>query len=162
MNTQQALDHAKMVAQILTEGSKWVNSTSPSGQNPMGKLSIMMAGQSGDYKALDATFHDIIVFGSAAKDDGDPDDVDMMVFDQGFYSNVLLSKGKGAYGGLRRNINMLMLGWFCFGEGGSKFQGILNGPLVDLHDENLCANIEFAEEAQRHVKQQKILGALFK
>jgi len=38
----------------------------------------------------------------------------------------------------------------------------LSAQIEQMYDENLCANIEFAEEAQRHAKQTKILGALFK
>jgi hypothetical protein len=38
---------------------------------------------------------------------------------------------------------------------------VLSSQIEQMYDENLCANIEFAEEAQRHVKQTKILGALF-
>jgi len=37
----------------------------------------------------------------------------------------------------------------------------LSSQIEQMYDENLCANIEFAEQAQQHVKQQKILGSLF-
>jgi len=39
---------------------------------------------------------------------------------------------------------------------------VLSAQIEGMYDENLCANIVFAEESQRHVVKNKILGALFK
>lgn len=136
MNQVQALEHAKKVVNLLNQGTQWVGNTSIGGQNLMGTLSIMAAGTSHDSEALNPYFQEIIVFGSTAKDESFPKDVDMMVFDRGFYSNIFLADQRASvYGmsdGVRGNLLKLLTGWFDFSGNEDEVQEAVFGRRVDL------------------------------
>lgn len=110
------LEFATKIARLLMSRSHLLSQSTVRDQGLMGTLSVMLAAESRKPEALFPEFQDIVLFGSIAEGCEDPHDVDLMVFDQGFYSNVLsLKKGKYAqYGGLEGNLRSLLVDWFGF------------------------------------------------
>lgn len=126
-----ALAYAKRVAKLIIEGSQAVGKRTNAQQTLMGSLSVMMAANKKDADALDPSIQEIILFGSSAKDDTEPEDLDLMIFDRGFYSNVFLSTNMNRYGLVGRNLSLLM-GWFESDETSEDYLAILDGAQVDL------------------------------
>ena len=122
MKRTEALEWAEKIAQLILSGSRQVERTSATNQTIMGTLSIMSAMKNKDTEALDPSIVEIILFGSTAKsnDSDEVGDIDLMVFDRGFYSNVLsVEFTKGLTGDssnafLRDNLTRLSEGWFGF------------------------------------------------
>ena len=135
MKLTQALEYATKIAALLTEKSKQFGQMSIAtinGQSLMGTLSIMMAADSKKVEALHPWFQEIILFGSAAEGKENPSDVDLIAFDQGFYSNVILAPLKRArYGYIQRNLRDLLTGWFGFQDGDPEVKATFDND-VDL------------------------------
>ncbi|MAG12436.1 hypothetical protein CL630_01340 [bacterium] len=141
MKRTEALEWAEKIAQLILSGSRQVERTSATNQTIMGTLSIMSAMKNKDTEALDPSIVEIILFGSTAKsnDSDEVGDIDLMVFDRGFYSNVLsVEFTKGLTGDssnafLRDNLTRLSEGWFGFSRNDLDIRDLLEMPLVDLH-----------------------------
>ncbi len=111
---------ATRIAQLLTSRSKLVGKATVRDQTLMGSLSIAVAARNLDHEALNPLFQEILLFGSVAEGKENPSDVDLMVFDHGFYSNVLTPsssrKMNAHYGKLSNNLHTLLYGWFGLDE----------------------------------------------
>jgi hypothetical protein len=110
MNSK-ALETATAVARFLLAQSHRVGNSSLKGQSLMGILSVMVAAEKRDHEALNPIFHEILLFGSTARGEETPGDIDMIAFDTGFYSNILRETQYGK-GSLRGTISRLIEGWF--------------------------------------------------
>jgi hypothetical protein len=109
MNQSQALEYATEIARLLVQGATRINKTSVGHLSILARLSVSRAAQLQDVQGLDPSFQEIIVFGSAAREGSMPEDIDMMIFDTGFYSRVLCKQQP--YGSLKGNLQRLAL-WF--------------------------------------------------
>lgn len=109
MSLEQALDHATMIARLLVRGATKIARTPVRQQSLLSELSIRRALLIQDINSLDPSFQEIILFGSTAREGSKPEDIDLMVFDGGFYSGVMGMPR--AYGDLRRNFQKLAA-WF--------------------------------------------------
>lgn len=142
MKQSEALQWAKKIAQLIHSGSRKIERTTIKDQGLMATMSIMAAAQNQDIDALRPNIQEIVLFGSVARS-ADPDaevgDIDLMVFDAGFYSNFIsveLGEPMDADSGnefLRRNLELLLEGWFGFSLADVNVQEVLEIPDVDLH-----------------------------
>lgn len=85
--------------------------------------------------AIAPEIYEIILFGSVAAGTENPEDIDLMIIDNGHFSNfVPCNTGKhhaDAYEDLSGNLSWLMSGWFEVSE--EQLQEILDDVEVDLH-----------------------------
>lgn len=141
MKRTEALEWAEKIAWLICSGSNQVGKTAVGKQSLMGMLSVMVALEKQDAHAFNPKVEEIVLFGSAAQvDDSDEvGDLDLMIFDNGFYSNILsvesgdkLTLDSGAKF-LRDNLTRLLEGWFGFSRDDPAIREILEVPLVDLH-----------------------------
>ena len=143
MKQSEALLWARKIARIIRSGADRVGKTRIKDQGLMATLSIMLAARSQNSEALNPAIEEIVLFGSAARPDNPGawvDDIDLMMFDNGFYSNILsvepmgrrMEKDSGSLF-LQENLTMLLKGWFQFSESDQEVREILEIPLVDLH-----------------------------
>ncbi|MEK7464113.1 MAG: hypothetical protein AAB610_03280 [Patescibacteria group bacterium] len=116
MNHSKMLAFATKIAQLLMSSSRRLAHSTIRDQGLMGTLSVMLAAESREPEALNPEFQDIILFGSVAEGNENPSDVDIIVLDRGFYSNVLTPSRKAQYGALKDNLRSLFTGWFGFEE----------------------------------------------
>lgn len=138
MKLNQTLETATAIAHLLMLGSTELGRCCIKNLPLMGALSIISAGKSGDHNAFDPKIKEIILFGSTARGENEPGDIDLMVFDNGFYSNILgFEPGEqvdgefsSSWGGqLQENLHALLEGWFGY-EGSAVSQ--FNDVCVDL------------------------------
>lgn len=135
MNHQEAISHALSVADLLIKGSQIIGNETVHNQRPMPSLAILLAASNRDCDALDCTFKEILIYGSAAEGDEEPGDVDMLVFDLGFYSSVLrMSNHSTMYGtnGVKDNLRKLLVDWFGFDEYENPVRHAIFGQSTDL------------------------------
>lgn len=106
----------------------------------MAYTSISQAFQNQGMKGLNARFKEILLFGSTARGEVEPNDIDMMVFDGGFYSNIIdfepskktsFDAGShSSWGGIiEGTLNFLLTEWFGCRNEDVHFDEVL----VDLH-----------------------------
>jgi len=134
-NPSKALDLAVRVANLLKEGGRYLSANIPIQQyDLMTDLSVMRAVDK--LRSLDPNIEEIILFGSAAKDGTEPRDLDLMVFDQGFYSNVFLAdinnQKYGEGNSVETNFLNLLTTWFGYHEDTPKIHDILKETDIDL------------------------------
>lgn len=141
MNYGQAISYAREITYLLLRGAGQIARKSIREQSLMGGLSVMIAAQNHDIDALDPTIQEIVLFGSTARGDSTPGDIDLMMFDKGFYSNALSFEPNEAtrsprksdwYGSLKENLPLVLEGWFGFRPDDPEMKSI-EEPLVDLH-----------------------------
>ncbi len=89
-----------------------------------------------DLSTIEPKIYEIILFGSVAEDKENPTDIDLMVFDNGHFSNFFPCMTSGHhmddwYEDLLENFQWLMGGWFDVHE--DQLQQILGSVKVDLH-----------------------------
>lgn len=117
MTNSEAIQYALDTANTLHMCARAVGSTTVAEQTLMGSLSVMLATREMDFEAMDPSIRELILFGSTARGDENPDDIDMMLFDSGFYSNVILTSSvRSTYEGVEGNFEKLLTGWFGFDE----------------------------------------------
>ncbi len=141
MKRKEAIEWAEKIASLIHSGSNRVGRTTVGNQSLMGMLSVMVAAKDRDADAFDPSIEEIILFGSAAQvgDHDEVGDLDLMIFDKGFYSNILsVESGDGlswdsGIGFLRDNLTQLFEGWFGFSKDDPAIRELLETPLVDLH-----------------------------
>ncbi|TRZ77751.1 nucleotidyltransferase domain-containing protein [bacterium] len=86
--------------------------------------------------SLDPKIYEVILFGSVAEGKKDPTDIDLMIFDNGHFSNFLPCMTNKHhmndwYENLGENFQWFMSGWF--GVHDDQLQQMLDGVEVDLH-----------------------------
>jgi hypothetical protein len=138
MELNKTLTTATTIANLLMRESARLGACAVRDLPLMGTLSIISAAKTGDFAAFDPKIKEIILFGSTARGENDPGDIDLMVFDNGFYSNVIgFEPGEqndgenySSWGGqLQENLTAILEGWF--GYGGSNVRQF-DDVLVDL------------------------------
>lgn len=141
MRHEEAMDCARRIANLILRGARNTGRTLVREQPLMAALSIMAAAEHKDVDAFDPAVQEIVLFGSTARGESDPSDIDLMLFDKGFYSNVLsfeptegMSSKTDWYHKLQENLKLLFEGWFGFTEDSlPEVRPILDETLVDLH-----------------------------
>lgn len=138
-NREQALELAVKVVKLLKEGSRYLRESSIlslQSSSLMATLSVMSAASSRKVSALDPSICEIILFGSATEEGKIPGDLDLMIFDQGFYSDVLMSSTRPQIYGMgnrvETNFLSLLTGWFGFNENMPEVHDVLKETNVDL------------------------------
>lgn len=136
MELMEARETAAEIARLLLRGAHRIGTRRVSDQSLFGALSIIVAVTSRDYKALDPSIKELLLFGSTARNEPEPDDIDLMVLDGGFYSNVLCperkSPGRDRYESLGDNLER-MFDWFDSPEDYARVETLLEDVSVDLH-----------------------------
>lgn len=89
MKLDDALSHATAVAHLVLQGSRALSRKTLNTAPLMATLSISAAAKSRDAAAFDTKIKEILIFGSVARGEANPNDIDMMIFDRGFYSNII-------------------------------------------------------------------------
>ena len=89
-----------------------------------------------DFSSLDPKIYEIILFGSVAKDSENPTDIDLMIFDNGHFSNFFPCMTNEHhmddwYENLGENFQWLMDGWFNVHD--DQLKQILGNVEVDCH-----------------------------
>lgn len=156
MNLSYMMQRAETIATLLLDGSRQLSKRTPSSLPLAATLSIMAAAEARDVDAFDAVFKEIVLFGSTARGENNPCDLDLMIFDGGFYSNVLGFEPTetrwdhdvpySSYGGmLQDNLDQLLMGWF---EHSDEYCRQFDDVLVDLHvlPIALLTNIEMRKD----------------
>ncbi|PCI28051.1 hypothetical protein COB55_04535 [Candidatus Wolfebacteria bacterium] len=137
MNKNEAIEWAEKIAALLITQSDRIGNQSMGEQTLMGMASAFSAFKSGNIDALSPRIEEIILFGSVTKKVGNIGDIDLIVFDKGFYSQVLLSRDsdplEAYYEGpcLRENLTTLCDMWFDLSL--HEKQLLKKAPPVDLH-----------------------------
>lgn len=128
MTHDEMLQKATLIATLLCRHARNLACTNVNDVPLMASVSISYAAANRDVKALDPRFKEILLFGSTARGKAEPGDIDMMVFDSGFYSNIIdfepseknpLDVGPfGSWSGvIQENLEILLDGWFnCYDE----------------------------------------------
>ncbi len=131
MNLEKALQQAVIIANVLIDGSNRLGEQKFGELPLLAGLSVHTAAASKNVKSFDPRVMEIIIFGSVARGEAYPNDIDMMIFDGGFYSNILGFMPKEAHGEiegkdnrprsswgemLQDNLHQLITGWFGFDE----------------------------------------------
>lgn len=136
------MQRAETIATLLLDGSRQLSKRTPSSLPLTASLSIMAAAEARDADAFDAVFKEIVLFGSTARGEDNPGDIDLMIFDGGFYSNILGFEPTetrsdhddlpySSYGGkLQDNLDQLLWGWFEYSD---EYCRQFDDVLVDLH-----------------------------
>lgn len=142
MQRLEALEQATKIAMLILRESRNVTRTTLGNQSLMGHLSFMVATKDRDFEAATGEIVEIVLFGSVASSDNDTHvgDIDLMVFDKGFYSNILgvehaerrSTRGSGGFR-LRNTLRDLFTGWFSFSENDPEIEAVFKGQPVDLH-----------------------------
>lgn len=152
MTYVKALEVAVEIARLIHGGARRLSRT------PMGELPLMVMLPMIDVAAgapvghMDPSVKELLLFGSAARGEAVIHDVDLMMFDGGFYSehfpvhphllhherdaySRLWHDGRDAYSRLRRNLRRLMEDWFGISPGcaesGAEVEALMTP--VDLH-----------------------------
>lgn len=145
MDHGKAMEHATSIAKLLRRGAQQVGRSSIRDQGLFGWLSVHLAAQQDNLDdkiaSFDPTIHEIILFGSVARGKNEPGDIDLMVFDRGFYSNALSFEPsemptpmqRDWYGNLRENLALLIEGWFGMNRKEPGVAAVLKDTIVDLH-----------------------------
>jgi hypothetical protein len=138
---KRALEFAARIAKFLINGGRQIGLCA-TGDLLKGKhglmtaLSVMSASCSQDVGALNPHFLEVILFGSAAEDGKIPNDVDLMVIDEGFYSNILAYNGRTSLyrrgGAAEANLIRLASGWFGLDENEPEMREVLDETNVDV------------------------------
>lgn len=138
----RAMQLAKKIASLLIIGAQNVGGTPAVSQSLFGSLAIDMAASARDLSALDPRIKEILIFGSTAKGGDEVGDLDMFVFDGGFYSNVLMSLNKNGdlygcrdmdmYSSIGKNLRLLLEGFMGYRDTDPQFSEVLNID-TDLH-----------------------------
>jgi hypothetical protein len=82
-----------------------------------------------DYSPCEPKIHELILFGSVARGDKNPEDIDLMILDNGHFSSAIPSE-KNIYSDVSRNLSFLMNMWFGINE--EELAEILGDIKVDL------------------------------
>lgn len=111
---------ANAIAKLLHVGAEIVATTSFEDLGFFAQSSVRRAAQARDNDALNPRIDEIILFGSLARGDDNVGDIDMFVFDHGFYSWSFMKKKSFSYeyGVLANNLHRLLTYWFGFPNGG--------------------------------------------
>ena len=131
MDLSEARKKAAEIAQLLLDGAQLIGKRRLCDQSLFATLSVSMAAKKRDINALDPGIKEVILFGSTARNEPGPGDIDLMVLDSGFYSNILcpeMARVRNRYGMLEDNLER-MLDWFDFPTWTQEWLAI---P-VDLH-----------------------------
>ncbi len=120
MKNETAIKSANTIAKLLHVGAEIVATTPFEDLGFFAQRSVRRAAQARDNDALNPRIDEIILFGSLARGDDDVGDIDMFVFDHGFYSWSFMKKNSFSYeyGVLANNLNRLLTYWFGFPNGG--------------------------------------------
>ncbi|MDO8584673.1 MAG: nucleotidyltransferase domain-containing protein [bacterium] len=137
MKHSASLKNAVEIARIITIGQRKLGMTAVKDLSLFAMLPLLTLKENvSDINTLDPRINEILLFGSVARGEGEVGDIDLMVFDGGFYSNFFLSRGedekKDAYGCLRGNLELLLTGWFDLNADDPDVVTALKHP-VDLH-----------------------------
>jgi hypothetical protein len=173
-----AIERARQIAMLLVRGACEISRRKPEDRSDMATLSILAAMRKRNKQALDPMIREIILCGSSVrlKDKMDEDkekdkekadeakidlnriyevgDIDLMLIDNGFYSNILsfdpmerLEAGFDQYLNLRGNLSAILISWFEFTSEDPAVYMALFESLVDLHVLPLAF---FTDKRRRH------------
>jgi predicted nucleotidyltransferase len=140
LTNQDIRDFAVKIALMLLRGARKIGRTVMAEQNLFAGLSMRVALGNEDFNAINPAISEVLLFGSTARKEETPWDLDLIILDSGFYSGVLLLDlvgvhRQGAYraGALKNQLRELLTMWFEVPENGEEMQIIEDGPEVDLH-----------------------------
>ncbi len=141
MKRDRAFELATAIAELIFKGARAVGGRTVGEQALMATLSVSHATHTRSVEAMNPAIDEVLLFGSTARGAVEPGDLDLIVLDHGFYSNLLCPREgqDDLYQALDQNLYILCEGWFGYNANEHQEYGeIVDGlateaTKVDLH-----------------------------
>ncbi len=157
MRHDEAMSYATRIAKLLVRGGQKIGGTKTGRLGFMSSVAVMVAARKGDPDAFDPAVKEVLLFGSTARGEDRVGDVDLILLDQGFYSNLFQFERETTqdtrfrarrdwYGYLRSNLGRMLEDFFGFSQETPEVGEMLEKVKTDLHVLPLSI---FADPAKR-------------
>jgi predicted nucleotidyltransferase len=137
MERSVALEKVKTAANLITKGARKIENTQPKNLPLMATLPLLSVSEGfEDPGIIDPDIREILLFGSLARGNDWVGDIDMMILDEGFYSNFFTAPNEVTepwYEDLGYNLGELLTQWFDFDPEDPKVNELMRSTPVDLH-----------------------------
>jgi hypothetical protein len=140
MKLEQATSLATTIARLLMCGSRGLGRTTLRDLGAWASYAFQVAADRLDVRAINPQIREILIFGSVARGQAEVGDIDLIVFDDGFYSGVLKTteadKHTGCtpdlYACISGNLRSMLLDFFLFTEEDRGVESAVSAN-TDLH-----------------------------